>query len=165
MPNCLRTAAALCALTFATLPVPAQPFRPDIPKAWADKDVEQFELPLAQRERSPRHLSEEQYYALKVRPIYRSYPVYAPGREPEGYIESLKQKEPEIIFDASRLRTKQDWIDAGKIVFQAEARYRPATPDTLQRLTTGSSRISADGTFFPFVPGARYYIRKKGVLE
>jgi hypothetical protein len=45
-----------------------------------------------------------QYYALKGRPIYRSYPMYYPGREPKGYIESLKQKEPEIVFDASRLR-------------------------------------------------------------
>ena len=43
------------------------------------------------------------------------------------YIESLKQKEPEIIFDASQLRTKEDWIRAGKVVFEAENSFFPAS--------------------------------------
>ena len=60
----------------------AQDFRPEIPRVWDDKEVERFETPLAQPERSPRYMRAEEYYALKVRPIYRSYPVYAPGREP-----------------------------------------------------------------------------------
>src|SRR5260221_8927 len=94
----------------------AQDFRPEIPRVWDDKEVERFETPLAQRERSPRYMRAEEYYALKVRPIYRSYPVYAPGREPAGYRESLMQRDPEIIFDASKLRTKEDWIRAGKLV-------------------------------------------------
>src|SRR5271170_3616839 len=93
----------------------AQTFHPDIPQAWDDKEVERLELPLAQRDRSPRYMTAEQYYALKVRPIYRSYPAYAKGMEPAGYLESLKQKEPEIIFDASQLHTKEDWIQAGKL--------------------------------------------------
>ena len=41
-----------------------------------------MELPLVQRDRSPRYMSSAEYYALKVRPIYRSYPAYAAGREP-----------------------------------------------------------------------------------
>src|SRR5580692_7580367 len=74
----------------------AQTFHPDIPRAWDDKEVQHFVLPLAQRDRSPRYLTAEEYYALKVRPIYRTYPVYIAGREPAGYIDGLKQKEPEI---------------------------------------------------------------------
>ena len=70
----------------------SQTFHPDIPRTWATKDVADVEIPLAQPDRSPRYLSEKEYYALKVRPIYRSYPAYAEGREPAGYIESLKQK-------------------------------------------------------------------------
>jgi hypothetical protein len=96
----------------------AQSFHPDIPKAWDDAEVARFEMPLAQRDRSPRYMSAAEYYALKVRPIYRAYPMYAPGREPAAYIESLKQKEPEIVFDPSKLRTKEDWIKAGKLVFE-----------------------------------------------
>ena len=146
-------------------PVASQTFRPEIPRTWAEKDVEQFELPLAQRDRSAKHLSADQYYSLKVRPIYRSYPVYAPGREPAGYIESLKQKDPEITFDASKLVTKQEWIDAGRIVFQAETLYSPATPELIKRLASSNAPIRPDGTYTSFVPFTRYYIRAKGVLE
>src|SRR5581483_9993300 len=87
----------------------AQEFHPDIPRAWDDKAVEGLEVPLAQHDRSPRYMSAEEYYKLKVRPIYRSYPAYAKGREPVGYRDSLRQKDPEIIFDASKLHTKADW--------------------------------------------------------
>jgi hypothetical protein len=75
----------------------AQSFTPNIPKAWADKDVAGFEVPLVHPDRSPRYMTEEEYYALNVRPIYRSYPVYAAGREPGGCIEWLKQMEPEDL--------------------------------------------------------------------
>ncbi len=92
--NPMRT--GICFIGFAAVAA-AQTFHPDIPRAWDDKEVAQFEVPLAQRDRSPRYLSSEQYYALKVRPIYRTYPVYIAGRQPAGYMESLKQKEPEII--------------------------------------------------------------------
>src|SRR5262245_43638397 len=92
--------------------VSGQPFQPKIPRAWDDREVAAFQVPLAQRDRSPRFLTSKEYYALKVRPIYRTYPVYAPGREPAGYMESLKQKEPEIVVDPSMLRTKEDWIRA-----------------------------------------------------
>jgi hypothetical protein len=69
-----------------------------IPKAWDDKEVAEFEMRLARADGSPHYMMAKEYYVLTVRPIYRSYPVYAPGREPAGYIESLKQKEPEIIL-------------------------------------------------------------------
>ena len=82
----------------------AQTFAPEIPKAWADKDVAGFEVPLTDPDRSPRYMTEKEYYALKVRPIYRSYPVFVEGREPAGYIDSLKQKEPLVIFDPARAR-------------------------------------------------------------
>ena len=94
-----------------------QTFHPNIPRTWDDREVAAFQVPLAQRDRSPRYLSSKEYYALKVRPIYRTYPIYAPGREPAGYFESLKQKDPEIVFDASKLRTKEDWVRAGALAF------------------------------------------------
>ena len=70
----------------------AQPFQPDIPRAWEDEEVARFELPLAQRDRTPRFLTANEYYAQKVRTIYRTYPVYVNDREPAGYFDSLKQK-------------------------------------------------------------------------
>src|SRR5215471_7789215 len=79
----IRTACVVAAtiLTLASLALP-QTFHPEIPRVWDEREVGQFELPLAQRHRSPRYMRADEYYALKVRPIYRSYPAYAPGREP-----------------------------------------------------------------------------------
>ena len=105
-------------LTLSLFGAGKKAFHPDIPKAWDDRAVESMEVPLAQRDRSPRYMTSAEYYALKVRPIYRSYPAYAKGQEPAGYLESLKQKEPEIIFDPAKLHTKEDWIQAGKLVFE-----------------------------------------------
>jgi hypothetical protein len=95
----------------------AQEFHPSIPRAWDDSETTSFELPLAQAERSPRYPSAAEYYSLAVRPVYRTYPFYAPDKEPPGYWESLQQKEPEILFDPAALKTKQDWIRAGELVF------------------------------------------------
>ena len=117
---------ALTWLAVAALAAGDSPFHPVIPKAWDDAAVESMELPLAQRDRSPRYLTSAEYYALNVRPIYRSYPAYAAGREPAGYLDSLKQKAPEIIFDPSKLHTKADWIRAGKLVFESDTSFRPA---------------------------------------
>ena len=140
----------------------AQDFRPEIPRVWNDQDVATFELPLVDRARSPRYLSEKEYYALKVRPIYRTYPVYAPGRAPDGYRESLLQKDPELAFDPAQLRTKEDWIRAGKIVFESQTVFRPAPPTpSVDPLLP----VSRDGVLPPFRPGGQYIIRKKGVLE
>jgi hypothetical protein len=141
----------------------AQDFHPDIPKAWDDKEVAGFELPLAQRDRSPRYMTSEEYYNLKVRPIYRWYPMYAPGREPAGYIDSLKQKEPEIIFDASKLRTKEDWIAAGKIVFESETQFSPAPAAAPAEIPPGL--VLKNGSLLPFFARYRYYVRRKGVVE
>lgn len=141
----------------------AQPFSPKIPKFWDDHEVESFELALANPKYSPRHMSSADYYALKVRPIYKTYPVYAPGREPAGYREHLKTLEPEIVFDPAKLRTKADWISAGKLVFESEPLHFPA-PEKGVFFPTPLPP-NPDGTLPYFIPGARYIIRKKGVLE
>lgn len=158
----------LCVLALATLTVGAlggddPPFHPDIPKVWDDEAVATMEVPLAQRDRSPRYMSSAEYYALKVRPIYRSYPMYLAGHEPAGYLESLKQKEPEIVFDPAKLHTKEDWIRAGKLVFESETIFFPAT--AAPSSPPDGCRVGSDGELLCFHVQTRYYIRKKGVLE
>ena len=59
-------------LALAALGAGDTTFHPDIPKVWDDRAVETMEVPLAQRDRSPRYMTSVEYYALKVRPIYRS---------------------------------------------------------------------------------------------
>jgi hypothetical protein len=51
-------------ILFAVQICVAQSFTPEIPKAWADKDVAGFEVPLNHPERSPRYMTEKEYYAL-----------------------------------------------------------------------------------------------------
>ena len=163
----MQSTAGVIGLAVLALACPfrAQEFHPDIPRTWDESAVTDMELPLVKRERSPRYLTAEEYYELKVRPIYRSYPVYVRGKEPPGYIEWLKQREPEVIFDASLLRTKEDWIKAGKVVFQAPISYSPArlNPGGRDVPAAFAKWVSSDGA----LPGSRtsYVIRKKGVVE
>jgi len=147
---------------FAAGTLHAQEFRPEIPHAWNDRDVAKLEVPLVQRDRSPRYLTAEQYYELKVRTIYRSYPVYAPGRAPAGYFESLKAKEPEVlIFDALALHSKEDWIRAGEAIFDDSPFPIRAGPDGYRMPPGLSLPITKDG----IIPSERFVIRQKGLVE
>jgi hypothetical protein len=161
----LRRKVIGCALLAIAGTGAAQTFHPDIPRAWDDKEVARFEVPLAQRDRSPLYLTAEEYYALRVRTIYRSYPAYVEGKAPAGYVESLRQKEPEVIFDASKLRTKEDWILAGKVVFEAENSFSPAPPGGTRIPPGVSLPVLSEGAIEGFIPGFRYSVRKKGVVE
>jgi hypothetical protein len=103
-----------------------------------------------------------------VRPIYKSYPVYAPGHEPPRFMEWLKQQKPVVIWDdkghAPPLKTEADWIRAGGIVFDAPIGWDASEvsmmrdPETYKK--TGTP-VANDGT----MPFQRYVIRKKGQVE
>jgi hypothetical protein len=73
-----------------------QEFHPNVPKAWDDKEVARLEVPLVQRDRSPRYVAAQEYYARKARLIYRTYPVCAPGRAPAGYLDELKEERTRV---------------------------------------------------------------------
>ncbi|HEX4949847.1 MAG TPA: hypothetical protein VFZ34_24490 [Blastocatellia bacterium] len=66
-------------------------FSPTIPKTWDDAAMAELELPLANPAYSAKHVSAEYYYRIPAQPIYKSYPIYAPGKEPPGYVDKLKQ--------------------------------------------------------------------------
>src|SRR6266705_5589198 len=72
-------------------------FSPTIPKTWDDDAIATLEVPLANPVGSPKHVSADYYYRIPVAPIYKSYPVYAPGHEPPGYIDRLRGQEPVIV--------------------------------------------------------------------
>ena len=137
-----------------------------IPKTWDAESLDRFELPLANRAASPRHVSAAYYYSIPVRPIYKSYPIYYPTREPKGYFDSLKQQAPEVVFDASKLRTEQDWISAGEVVFDAPIELVSEGQLFKQvRKTAWYDKnkvpLTEDG-IFPFM---RYVVRERGKVE
>lgn len=141
-------------------------YTPQIPRTWDSTAMANTELPLATARASPRHVSTAYYYQLPERVIYRNYPVYAPGREPKGYWESLQKREPEVVFDPRTLRTEADWIAAGERLFDA-----PIDTDGAV-VTTADVRNPAfyAATHMPLtqdgiMPYTRYVIAKKGSVS
>jgi hypothetical protein len=143
----------------------ASNFSSAIPKVWDDEALASLEIPLAAPEASAVHVSSDYYYRIPVRTIYKSYPVYAPGREPAGYMEWLKQQEPEIAFNPAQLKTRQEWVQAGQTVFDAPIGFGGNFKVSQVRDPAWYERngvpVAKDGT----MPFSRYVIRKKGEVE
>ncbi|HCC56544.1 MAG TPA: hypothetical protein DEQ47_04660 [Solibacterales bacterium] len=91
--------------------------QPDIPKTWDAKKLSTFELPPPFPGVDYKRVSADYYYKIPAFTIYKTYPVYAPGREPQGYWEHLHQVEPQIAFNPLKLKTVADWTAAGEAVF------------------------------------------------
>jgi hypothetical protein len=136
-----------------------------IPRVWQKAELEQLDVPVSHPEYSAKHVPEDYSYRIPAAAIYKSYPVYAPGRVPPGYMEKLKHLAPELAFNAAKLQTKDDWIRAGQIVFDAAATYgTDVSADDLANpewyAATGVP-VAKDGT----VPWVRYVIRGTGNVE
>ena len=142
-----------------------QNWQPNIPKTWVDAEMEELEVPLADPIGSPKHISAADYYRIPAIKIYKGYPIYTPGKEPLSYLDWLKKQEPQIIFDASQLKTEADWIKAGEIVFLA-----PLAPDevTPRHDIRNPKYYEKTGTFLAKdgrYPYAEYIVREKGKVE
>src|SRR5438552_5400993 len=83
------------------------------PRIWNDRDLAEWATPLAKLKVRPGHLSEKEYYAVPEAEWVRSYPVYFPGREPEGYWQMLQSKKPEPLITPGA-RTEAEWIRSGR---------------------------------------------------
>src|SRR5579863_2881731 len=159
----------------ALLPVSGQvrpaAVQPVVPRVWDDHAIATLEVPLANPAGSPKHISSDFYYRIPARPVYKTYPVYAPGREPAGYMDWLKQREPEIVWDDAEhkpsLRTESDWIAAGEAIFDAPIYYTNhrvvavADVSNPEWYRTTGAPVARDGT----LPYVRYVIRKKGTVD
>jgi hypothetical protein len=64
-----------------------------VPKIWDDQALATWALPVAGLNIPGNHIAEREYYAIPVDNL-RTYPVYHPDYEPEGYAEWLKQQPP-----------------------------------------------------------------------
>src|SRR4029453_13274899 len=95
----------------------------------------------------------------------RSYPVYFPGREPDGYWKMLQHVGPQPLIEPERLSSEADWIAAGGGVFH-ETRPLPLRPFDPALIAAARSPDTfkdaeplADGT----VPSMRWVPTKDGV--
>src|ERR1043165_2580891 len=137
----------------------------EIPKTWDEEELRSMELPLASKEYTPTYVAADFYYRMSELRIYRSYPVYAPGKDPPGYMEWLAQQEPQIAFDPAKLKTMDAWIKAGELVFNAPVFYNALNQISDLRDPAWYERtkmpVSADG----IMPFNVYVVRQKGTVE
>ena len=89
---------------------------PRIPRAWDETALADWATPIAGLNVRPTNISAKDYYAMAVENL-RTYPVYFPGREPDGYWEMLQRVGPKPLIEPERLATEADWIRAGQRVF------------------------------------------------
>ena len=159
----MRTLIGLCLLAATWLS--GQSFKPEIPKVWDDESLRDVELPLAQRI-PVHHVSSEFYYQIPVRPNLKTYPIYRPDKEPLGYWEWLLQQDPSPAFNPAALRTKEDWIKAGELMFEAAKDFTPFNdPFTDVRNPKWYEYTGMKVDKQGIVPFYRYVIRKKGTIE
>lgn len=138
-------------------------FKPIVPKAWDDNDLATMDLPVPGL-REHAYLSSAEYYKLPVRPIPKGYPVFAPSKEPAGYLGTLRTYGPQTVqTDPASLRTEEDWIRWGESLFQAPL-ARGDNPTLLRDLhdpgwyqATGT-HVSSDGV----VPNFSYVVESDG---
>jgi hypothetical protein len=143
-----------------------------VPKMWDDAAMSTLEVPTADPVAAPAHAPASYYYRIPVRPIYKRYPIYAPGREPAGYMEWLKKQEPVVLWDSGKrrpvLKTRADWIKAGELVFD-----EPIAITEEQGIFTLSDVTNIawyEKSKMPLTPEGKlpflsYVIREKGKIE
>jgi hypothetical protein len=136
------------------------------PRVWDEKELADWATPVAGLNVPPAFFSEREYYAAPVENL-RTYPVYAPDREPPGYWEALQKKKPEKLIDPDVPRTHADWIRDGQRVFEeldlpAARIWNPKVIQlarSREHLNRYPSAINEDGTIF----GVRWVVTDKGV--
>ena len=95
----------------------------------------------------------------------RTYPVYFPGREPDGYWDRLQHMGSKPLIEPGKLITEADWIEAGRRVFE-EADFpqlRTYDPKFIAMVrspeTFSAEQALPDGTVF----GMRWVPTAQGV--
>ena len=143
-----------------------------VPKIWDEKELATWATPLAGLGVAPGFVSEAEYYAAPIDNL-RTYPVYHPDREPPGYRDELVRAGPQPLIEPERLKTKADWIEAGRRVFEEldTASSRSDDPLVIAHFTSARSideyrdeqhdALSADGT----LPDYRWVVDRDGKLK
>ncbi len=132
----------------------------EIPKTWNEEAMKSGILNPPVAGVKITRVTQDYYYRMRERVLYRRYPVYCSKSEPSGYLEKLREVEPEVVFDRSRLKTEHDWILAGQEVFRAPITLFPIEMlaplrGTLERCGVP---VAADGTY----PHLSIVVPKKG---
>ncbi len=125
-------------------------------------------LPYADTSIRMEFVTEEYYDQIPERVSYKTYPFYMPGSEPEGYYDSLASIDPVVNFKEEDLKTEEDWIRAGELIYDMPMNFIPLDSAMLVLLPAIAARWKATG-ILPnkkgIIPFVAISIRKKGKPE
>jgi mono/diheme cytochrome c family protein len=172
-----RVAAVACALALSVAVCSTPPATKDstaivVPRIWDEKELAGWATPLAGLGVPPSFFSEKEYYAAPIDNL-RTYPVYHPRREPPGYRDWMKGQGPRPLIDPATLRSKADWIEAGRCVFEQldDVQSRSSDPIVLDQFSDPRSVdkyvdathdiVAADGS----IPDYRWVVDRDGTLK
>jgi hypothetical protein len=142
----------------------------DIPKLWDMEKLSSAHVQLVDKSIHVEPISEALYNKIPERVAYKTYTLYMPGREPKGYYEWLLKQKPEIIFDASKIKSEEDWAKAGEIIYDMPQNFQFMMDSSLDmsQLQMMSSIYSSmhvpvakDGS----IPFFSLVVREKGKIE
>jgi hypothetical protein len=143
-------------------------FKPEIPRAWDDAALAGWATPLAGINVRPTNISALEYYALPV-DNRRTYPVYYPGQEPEGYWEMLQHARPQALIEPDKLKTRVDWVEAGRIIFAEldDLHLRTVDPKIVAAAGSRATFEAVDAQPLPdgTVYGLRWVPTERGVAS
>lgn len=135
-----------------------------IPKTWDMEAIKKFHLPPPDSSVTVTYAPEEYYDALPDHVLYKTFPMYIREFEKPGYLDSLRNLRPEITFDVNALKTQDDWIKAGELVFNWPVAYSPAdgkvSPLKQADFANDNGKFTADGIY----PFSRYLLTGEGKL-
>jgi len=158
--------SAVAILLWVTASLSAQPpYRPEIQITWDAAALATLELPHPVPRYSPVAVPVEYYYRVPVRPVYKTYPVYAPGSEPAHYLDWLRKQEPHVTFEPAGLHSENDWIRAGELVFDAPFGFDFVITVSDVRNPAWFEHVKPPLTKTGVMPFAAYVIREKGKIE
>src|SRR5579859_4570713 len=136
----------------------AEHHTPEIPKTWDDVALKDWPTPIAGLNVRPTHISAKEYYALPVEKL-RTYPVYFPGREPEGYWNMLQHIGPQPLIDPEKLKSREDWIEAGRKVFDEADQLHERVLDPQLIAAARSAETFNQAHTLPLPDGTLYFLR------
>jgi len=138
------------------------------PKIWDEKELATWATPVAGLGVRPGHFSEAEYYAAPIVNL-RTYPVYHPKFEPPDYREWIKSQGPQRLIEPEKLKTKADWIEAGRVVFEglSSPGFSTSDPAVLAFLSDADAIeahddiVTKDGHVFSY----RWVVDQSGELK
>ncbi len=116
-----------------------------IPKVWDISLLQSMHLPFPDAAVKPGFITEAEFNKLPERISYKTYPFYMPGSEPPGYYDSLSKLDPIVNFNEDDLKSEDDLIRAGELIYELPMNYFALDSSMLSLLPAMAARWKAAG--------------------